>query len=74
MPQQAMTLTIPALIRVPELILSVPGPRKAHIVHRTLNEAISTRCPATILRKHPHATVYLDPESAAELTPLAGSL
>ncbi len=66
-PKQALTLTIPALLRVPELILSVPGKRKARIVNRALNEAISTQCPATILRKHPHATVYLDPDSAAEL-------
>jgi glucosamine-6-phosphate deaminase len=66
-PKQAITLTIPTLFRVPQLILSVPGERKAHIVHRTLTEEISTKCPATILRKHPHATVYLDPDSATEL-------
>ena len=66
-PHRAITLTIPTLIRVPELILSVPGPRKAHIVKRTLEELISTVCPATILRRHPNATVYLDRESAAEL-------
>jgi glucosamine-6-phosphate deaminase len=66
-PRQAITLTIPTLMRVPCLIASVPGARKAHIVYRTLTEEISTRCPATIMRNHPNATVYLDPESAAEL-------
>lgn len=66
-PAQALTLTIPALLRVPKLIVSVPGPRKAKIVRRTLTEAISIACPATILRTHPDATVYLDAESAAEL-------
>jgi glucosamine-6-phosphate deaminase len=66
-PKQAISLTIPTLFRIPQLILSVPGERKAHIVHRALTEAISTRCPATILRKHPHTTIYLDPDSAAEL-------
>ena len=66
-PVQAMTLTIPALLRVPKLIASVPGIRKAKIVARALQEAISTACPATILRKHPDATVYLDEESASEL-------
>jgi glucosamine-6-phosphate deaminase len=66
-PSQAITLTIPALLRVPKLIVSVPGLRKAKIVHRTLREPISTACPATILRTHPDATVYLDEESAAEL-------
>jgi glucosamine-6-phosphate deaminase len=73
-PQRAVTLTIPALLRVPKLIASVPGPRKAHIVHRSLTEPISTNCPATILREHPDCTVYLDLQSAAELQELlAGS-
>jgi glucosamine-6-phosphate deaminase len=66
-PSQAMTLTIPALLRVPKLIVSVPGSRKAKIVNRVLREPISTACPATILRTHPDATVYLNEESAVEL-------
>lgn len=66
-PQTAITLTIPALMRVPRLIASVPGPRKAAIVRRTVTEPISTACPATILRMHPGATLYLDAESASEL-------
>ena len=66
-PKQALTLTIPALFRVPKLIVSVPGSRKAKIVRRTVMDDISTECPATILRDHPDATVYLDAESAAEL-------
>lgn len=63
----AITLTIPVLLRVPKLIVSVPGPRKASIIRRAFSEPISTRCPATILRTHPGATVYLDLESAADL-------
>ena len=66
-PKNAVTLTIPALFRVPKLIASVPGPRKAHIVYRSLTEPISTMCPATLLRTHPDCTVYLDQESASEL-------
>ena len=68
MPERAITVTVPALFRVPELILSIPGPRKAKIVKRTLYDAISTACPATILRRHPSARVFLDRDSAAELT------
>lgn len=67
-PASAITLTIPALMRVPKLIASVPGPRKAAIVRRTIQEQISTACPATILRTHPDVTVFLDPDSAGELT------
>ncbi len=63
-PPRAITLTIPALLRIPELILSIPGERKAAIVARTLSEEISTRCPATVLRRHPGAHLYLDQQSA----------
>lgn len=40
--------------------------RKARVIRRTLEEPISTHCPATILRIHPDATLYLDMESVAE--------
>jgi len=66
-PKCAITLTIPTLLRVPRLIVSVPGSRKAKIVRRTMEDAISTTCPATILRAHSEVTVYLDEASAAEL-------
>lgn len=69
-PERALTVTIPTMLRIPRLIVTVPGTRKAHIVYRSLSEPISTRCPATILRTHPNATLYLDRESAAELEPL----
>jgi glucosamine-6-phosphate deaminase len=70
-PRQAMTLTIPTLMRVRKLIVSIPGHRKARSVRRTLLDPISTACPATILRTHPDVTLYLDDESAAELDGLA---
>lgn len=63
-PTRAITLTIPALFRVPEIILSVPGERKTAIVARTVHEEISTNCPATILRTHPNAHLYVDDDSA----------
>jgi glucosamine-6-phosphate deaminase len=66
-PAQAMTLTIPTLFRVPKLIVSAPGSRKAKIIRRALTEPISTTCPATILRTHADATLYLDREAAVEL-------
>jgi glucosamine-6-phosphate deaminase len=66
-PDCAISMTIPAILRVPKLIVSVPGIRKAAIMRRTLYEAISTKCPATILRTHPDVTVYLDQESASGL-------
>jgi glucosamine-6-phosphate deaminase len=58
------------LLKVSKLIVSVPGQRKAQSVRRTLEEPISTACPATILRTHPDATLYLDQESASALNGL----
>jgi glucosamine-6-phosphate deaminase len=66
-PERVITLTIPVLFCVPQLIVSVPTKRKAHIVRRTLEDPLSTDCPATILRTHPNVTMYLDPASADEL-------
>jgi glucosamine-6-phosphate deaminase len=66
-PEKALTLTIPTLLRVPKLICSVPGSRKAAVVRRTLEEPMTTDCPSTFLRTHPDVTIYLDADSAAEL-------
>lgn len=67
-PKQAVTLTIPALFRVPHLVLSVPGERKAEIMRQVVqDDEISTRCPASILRTHEDATIFLDLESASKL-------
>ena len=64
-PATAITVTMPALFRVPKLILSVNGARKANIILRTFDDPITTACPSTILRTHPDATIFMDREAAA---------
>lgn len=66
-PAQAITLTVPTLYRVPKLIIPVPGLRKASIIRRVIDDAVSNACPATVLKTHPDATVYLDRDSSSEL-------
>lgn len=66
-PESALSPTIPTFLRVPKLIVSVPGNRKAKIIRRTFEKPIAVECPATILRTHPDVTVYLDVDPAAEL-------
>jgi glucosamine-6-phosphate deaminase len=63
-PTHAYTLTIPALLAAPVVSVVVPGARKAEAVLRTLRGPISESCPASALRRHPGATLYLDRESA----------
>jgi glucosamine-6-phosphate deaminase len=64
-PHHALTLTLPVFRRARRLSVHVPGQRKARAVRATLHDAITTTCPATLLRLHPAATLYLDPASAA---------
>jgi glucosamine-6-phosphate deaminase len=66
-PRHAITLTIPALMRGGALLCAVPGPRKAAAVRATLRGPIAPACPASILRTHERATLYLDTDSAALL-------
>ena len=63
-PTHAYTLTITALLSAPSLAIVVPGPRKAQAVHDTLRGPINEACPASILRRHVGAKLYLDRESA----------
>jgi glucosamine-6-phosphate deaminase len=66
-PKHAISLTIPVFRRAKNLSVVVPGPRKAAAVRATLRDPRSTACPATILREHPSATLFIDQASAALL-------
>jgi glucosamine-6-phosphate deaminase len=66
-PTHALTLTIPVFRRARRLSVHVPGPRKARAVRDTITASIAPACPATILRTHPHATLYVDRDAASLL-------
>jgi len=66
-PKTAITMTIPALLAAERIICIVPGKRKADAVRATVLGDISETCPASILRRHPNATLYCDTDSAAHL-------
>ncbi|MBO7297780.1 MAG: glucosamine-6-phosphate deaminase [Clostridia bacterium] len=63
-PTHAMTLTVPTLVRAPYLFCIVPAPTKAKAVYETLNGSIDEHCPASVLRTHENAKLYLDNESS----------
>jgi glucosamine-6-phosphate deaminase len=69
-PTHAISVTIPALLRARRLLAIVPEARKAAAVEATLLGPISTACPASVLRRQSHATLYLDAESAALVAPI----
>lgn len=62
-PTHALSLTVPALCRGKYQVCAVPGKQKAEAVKKTLNDPISTACPATIMRTLPGATLYVDSDS-----------
>ena len=66
-PTHAYTLTIPALLSAPVMVLCVPGPRKAEAVRAALRDPIAESCPASALRRHPGAVLFLDRASAAKV-------
>lgn len=66
-PQYALTLTIPTLIRAPHLFCVVPCATKAQAVKNTVEGEISESCPASILRTQKGAILYCDKDSAALL-------
>ena len=66
-PQQAFTLTVPALMAAREVFVMVPGPAKAAAVAASIGGPLSNECPASILRTHRRASIFLDAESASGL-------
>ena len=66
-PTTAITLTVPTLFAGEHLFCIVPAKTKARAVRATLCDEISEKCPATILRRHKSAILYLDGDSSSLL-------
>ena len=66
-PTHALTLTVPALMAGKELYCIVPAKTKAWAVRESVNGEITPACPASVLRTHKCATLYLDPDSSSLL-------
>ncbi|HEV3281869.1 MAG TPA: glucosamine-6-phosphate deaminase [Acidimicrobiales bacterium] len=67
-PERAVTVTVPALLRAGRVLAVVPEARKAEPVRAALEGPVTTRCPASALRQAPQATIFLDPDSASLLS------
>jgi glucosamine-6-phosphate deaminase len=67
-PTHAVTVTIPALLSARTIFCIVPGPQKNQAIRNMLEGPITPLCPATALRLHPQCTLFLDPDSAAEVS------
>jgi glucosamine-6-phosphate deaminase len=67
-PKQALSLTVPALIKPPHVLVVVPEQRKAEAVKAALEGPVTPNCPASILQRQANATIYLDRESSSLLS------
>ncbi len=67
-PHRAITLTIPAIVSASDIFCMAPGKTKADAVFRTVRLGIDETCPASILRIHNNAVLYIDNDSAAHLS------
>lgn len=63
-PKRALTLTIPILLSAKNIFCIVPGETKADAVSRIINGSIDESCPASILKTHDNAILYLDKDSS----------
>ena len=66
-PKQALSMSAKQILKAKEILAVVPDKRKARAVKACFEGEISPMAPASILRRHPNATVYLDTNSASML-------
>jgi len=68
-PRRAISMSVRQILKAKEIICVVPDARKARAVKLCFEGEVSPMAPASILRTHPAATIYLDRDSASLLTP-----
>ena len=68
-PRQAISMSVRQILKAKEIICVVPDARKAPAVKLCFDGEVSPMAPASILRTHSAATVYLDRGSASLLSP-----
>ncbi|MBV9341330.1 MAG: glucosamine-6-phosphate deaminase [Acidobacteria bacterium] len=68
-PRRALSMTVHQVLEARKIIVVVPDARKAHAVAKCFQGKVSSMAPASILRTHPNAFLYLDKDSASLLKP-----
>jgi glucosamine-6-phosphate deaminase len=68
-PEQAISMSAKQILKAKEILAVVPDKRKAQAIKACFEGEISPMAPASILRRHPNATIYLDTNSASLLGP-----
>ena len=66
-PEYAITLTIPTIMSADYIFCMVPTKNKRNAIDNCINGKINTNCPASVLRSHQRAVMYLDSDAAGNL-------
>jgi glucosamine-6-phosphate deaminase len=69
-PRQAISMSVRQIMKAREIIVVVPDARKAQAARLCFEGEINPMAPASILRTHANATVYLDKASSSLLSPV----
>jgi glucosamine-6-phosphate deaminase len=67
-PRRAISMSARQILKAKEILAVVPDTRKAQAVKACFEGEVSPMAPASILRQHPNATIYLDKDSASLLS------
>lgn len=67
-PKQAVSMSVRQIMKCRKIISCVPYAVKADAVLKTLSGALSNLVPATMLKTHSDFTLYIDSESASNLS------
>jgi glucosamine-6-phosphate deaminase len=68
-PRRAISMSVRQIMRSRAIVCTVPDLRKAQAVHDCFTGEVSPRNPASILRQHERAYVFLDADAASLLEP-----
>jgi len=63
-PKQAISMTVPQIMKSRAIVCSVPDRRKAAAVQQAVQGPVTPDVPASILQQHRNAALYLDAASA----------
>jgi glucosamine-6-phosphate deaminase len=66
-PVRAISMSVKQIMKSESIICTVPDQRKAEAVRKTVKDKISPMVPASVLRKHKSAWLYLDIDSSSKL-------
>jgi glucosamine-6-phosphate deaminase len=67
-PKRAISMSVRHILKSSEILAAVPDARKALAIRACFEGEIGPHAPASILRTHPNASIYLDRHSAGLLS------